>query len=244
MLPLQQQIAPVKSAVLAQRSSQMTDASHLNQVLELLRTLMEYRSAEVRHRLEKVGREASMLHMDVLLLIYHFARFGAGNVLEIGPYVGGSTIAAALGARESGTQKKIITIEAGGSLKHFRLSSRNIIKDLKRNLARFGVAKDVTLINGRSSDEAIISEIRQRLSSRDVSLFIFDADNSVRRDLDCYGDLLNDGCWVIIDDYFGPAKAAPLRSQVDALVSERRLVPFGYYGWGTWVGQWQANLLR
>ena len=45
---------------------------------------MEYRSAEVRQRLEEVGREASMLHMDVLLLIYHFARYGAGNVLEIG----------------------------------------------------------------------------------------------------------------------------------------------------------------
>lgn len=210
-------------------------------MLELLRTLMEYRSAEVRQRLEKVGREASMLHMDVLLLIYHFARFGAGNVLEIGPYVGGSTIAAAFGARESGTQKKIITVEAGGSVKHFRLSSRNIIKDLKKNLARFGVAEDVTLINGRSSDEAIIPEVRRRLSSRDVSLFIFDADNDVRRDLDCYGDLLNDGCWVVIDDYFGPAKAAPLRAQVDALVSEDRLVPFGYYGWGTWAGQWQRK---
>jgi predicted O-methyltransferase YrrM len=213
----------------------------LNQVLELLRTLMEYRSAEVRQRLEKVGRETSMLHMDVLLLIYHFARFGAGNVLEIGPYVGGSTIAAAFGARESGMQKKIITVEAGGSVKHFRLSSRNIIKDLKKNLARFGVAEDVTLINGRSSDEAIISEVRRRLSRREVSLFIFDADNDVRRDLDCYGDLLNDGCWVVIDDYFGPAKAAPLRAQVDALVSEGRIVPFGYYGWGTWVGRWQQK---
>jgi predicted O-methyltransferase YrrM len=79
-------------------SSPVTNSSHLNQVLELLRTLMEYRSSEVRHQLEKVGRAASMLHMDVLLLIYHFARFGAGNVLEIGPYIGGSTIAAALGA--------------------------------------------------------------------------------------------------------------------------------------------------
>jgi predicted O-methyltransferase YrrM len=219
----------------------MSNSSQLNQVLELLRTLMEYRSAEVRHRLEKVGREASMLHMDVLLLIYHFARFAAGNVLEIGPYIGGSTIAAALGARESGRHKQIITIEAGGSVKHFRLSSRNIIKDLKKNLVRFGVAEDVTLINGRSSDEAIISEVRERLSSRDVSLFIFDADNNVRRDLDCYGELLNDGCWLVIDDYFGPAKAAPLRAQVDALVSEGQLIPFGYYGWGTWVGQWQRK---
>jgi predicted O-methyltransferase YrrM len=234
-------MTPVKSAVLSQPTSQLSNSSHLSQVLDLLRTLMEYRSAEVRHRLEKVGREASMLHMDVLLLIYHFARFGAGNVLEIGPYIGGSTIAAAFGARESGTQKKIITIEAGGSLKHFRLSSRNIIKDLKKNLARFGVAEDVTLINGRSSDDAIISEVRQRLSSRELGLFIFDADNNVRRDLDCYGDLLKDGCWVVIDDYFGPAKAAPLRAQVDALVSEGRLLPFGYYGWGTWVGRWQRK---
>ena len=227
--------------MLSQPTSELSNSSHLNQVLELLRTLMEYRSAEVRQRLEIVGREASMLHIDVLLLIYHFARFSAGNVLEIGPYVGGSSIAAAFGARESGTQKKIITIEAGGSVKHFRLSSRNIIKDLKKNLARFGVAEDVILINGRSSDEAIISEVRRRLSSRDVSLFIFDADNDVRRDLDCYGDLLNDGCWVVIDDYFGPAKAAPLRAQVDALVSEGRIVPFGYYGWGTWVGRWQQK---
>jgi len=182
-----------------------------------------------------------MLHMDVLLLIYHFARFGAGNVLEIGPYIGGSTIAAAFGARESGVQKKIVTIEAGGSVKHFRLSSSNIIKDLKKILALFVVAEDVTLIDGRSSDVAIISEVRQCLSGPEVGLFIFDADNNVRRDLDCYGDLLNDGCWVVIDDYFGPAKAAPLRAQVDALVSEGRLVPFGYYGWGTWVGQWQRR---
>jgi predicted O-methyltransferase YrrM len=235
-------VTPVEFAVLSNSSSTLTNAaSHLNQVLELLRTLMEYRSAEVRQRLEKVGREASMLHVDVLLLIYHFARFSAGDVLEIGPYVGGSTIAATFGARQSGTQKKIITIEAGGSVKHFRLSSRNIIKDLKKNLARFGAAEDVTLVNGRSSDKAIISEVRQRLSNREVSLFIFDADNAVRRDLDSYGDLLNDGCWVVIDDYFGPAKAAPLRAQVDALVSEARLVPFGYYGWGTWVGQWRVK---
>jgi predicted O-methyltransferase YrrM len=227
--------------VVPQPNSAFDTTAHLNQVLELLRDLMQYRSDEVRHRLEKVGRAASMLHMDVLLLIYHFARFGRGNVLEIGPYVGGSTVAAAFGARESGTQKKIITIEAGGSVKHFRLSSRNIIKDLKKNLARFGVAEDVILINGRSSDAAIISDVRQRLSNGEVGLFIFDADNNVRRDLDCYGDLLADRCWLVIDDYFGPAKAAPIRAQVDALVSEGGLLPFGYYGWGTWVGQWRRQ---
>ena len=222
-------------------SNALNASAHLNEVLELLRTLMEYRSSDVRHRLEKVGRAASMLHMDVLLLIYHFARFGEGNILEIGPYIGGSTVAAAYGGRESATSKKIVSIEAGGQLKHFRLASRNIIKDLKKNLARFGVAEEVTLITGRSFDEANIYQVRQLLSSGDVGLFVFDADNNVRRDLNCYGDLLNDGCWLVIDDYFGPAKAAPLRAQVDALVTEGRLVPFGYYGWGTWVGQWRSK---
>jgi len=222
-------------------SNAVSTSAHLNEVLELLRTLMEYRSSDVRQRLEKVGRAASMLHMDVLLLIYHFARFVEGNILEIGPYIGGSTIAAAFGARESAGPKKIVSIEAGGQLKHFRLSSRNIIKDFKKNLARFGVAEEVTLITGRSYDEAIICQVRQLLSSGDVDLFVFDADNNVRRDLDCYGDLLNDGCWLVIDDYFGPAKAAPIRAQVDALVTEGQLVPFGYYGWGTWVGQWRKK---
>jgi len=238
---LRHHIALVESAVVSHPNSAVGTAAHLNQVLELLRKLMEYRSDEVRHRLEKVGRAASMLHLDVLLLIYHFARFGPGNILEIGPYIGGSTIAAAFGARESGTQKRLVSIEAGGSLKHFRLSSRNIIKDLKKNLARFGVADDVTLINRRSFEEATISEVRQAIGNSEVGLLIFDADNNVRRDLDCYGDLLADHCWLVIDDYFGPAKAAPIRTQVDAFVSEGRLLPFGYYGWGTWVGQWQRK---
>jgi hypothetical protein len=125
-------------------------------------------------------------------------------------------------------------------LKHFRLSSKNIIKDLKKNLTRFGVADDVTLINGRSFDEATISAVRHALGTGKVGLFIFDADNNVRRDLDCYGDLLADSCWLVIDDYFGPAKAVSIQAQVNELVSQRQLVPFGYYGWGTWFGQWQG----
>jgi hypothetical protein len=80
------------------------------------------------------------------------------------------------------------------------------------------------------------------LGRGEVGLFIFDADGNVRRDLDCYGDLLADGCWLVIDDYFGSCvKAAPRRAQVDELVLAGRLVPFGYYGWSTWVGQWRRN---
>ena len=204
--------------------------------------LMEYRNQEIRHRLEKVGRAASMLHVDVLLLLYHFAKVAPGNILEIGPYIGGSTIAAAFGARESGTSKKIISVEAGGRLKHRRIPSKNIFKDLKKNLARFGVSESVTLINGYSFQETTIAAIRQMFARGEVGLFIFDADGNVRRDLDCYGDLLADRCWLVIDDYFGPCvKAAPRQAQVNELVSAGRLVPFGFYGWSTWVGQWQRK---
>jgi predicted O-methyltransferase YrrM len=226
--------------VLSRPDSARANSAQTNQILELMYRLMEYRHQEIRHRLEKVGRAASMLHVDVLLLIYHFAKFGTGNILEIGPYIGGSTIAAAIGARESGRANKIISIEIGGRLNHFRMSSRNIFKDLKKNLARFGV--DITLINGSSFDAATTSAVRQILGSGEGGLFIFDADSNVRRDLDCYGDLLSDDCWVVIDDYFGPeAKTGSLRAQVDELVSAGRLVPFGYYGWGTWIGQWQRK---
>ena len=90
----------------SQPDSARANSAHTNQILELMYRLMEYRHQEIRHRLEKVGRAASMSHVDVLLLIYHFAKIGTGNILEIGPYIGGSTIAAAIGARESGTPKK------------------------------------------------------------------------------------------------------------------------------------------
>jgi predicted O-methyltransferase YrrM len=228
--------------VLSQSDSTRANSAQTSQILELMHRLMEYRYEEIRHHLEKVGRAASMLHLDVLLLIYHFAKFGTGNILEIGPYIGGSTIAAAIGARESDSAKKIISVEIGGRLKHFRIPSKNIFKDLKKNLARFGVLDDVTLINGSSFAAATRSAVRQIQGGGEVGLFIFDADDNVRRDLDCYGALLSNDCWVVIDDYFGPgAKAAPLRAQVDEFVSAGRLVPFGYYGWGTWVGKWQRK---
>jgi len=202
--------------VLSRPNSILSESAYTNDVIDLMYKLMEYRNQEIRHRLEKVGRAASMLHLDGVLLIYHFAKVASGNILEIGPYVGGSTIAAALGARESGKAKKIISVEPGGRLDHFKIPSKNIFKDLKKNLARFGVLEDITLINGRSFDETTKLAVRQSFRVAEVGLFIFDADDNVRRDLDCYGDLLADRCWLVIDDYFGPCvKAAPIQAQVD-----------------------------
>jgi len=162
-----------------------------------------------------------------------------GGILEIGSCVGGSTIATAIGAQDSGKPKRIISIEVGGRLDNHPLATRNIFKRLRKNLARFGVLEAVTLIN-RSYDEKTIAAVREAFGPGAVGLFIFDADANVRRDLDRYGDRLADGCWGVIDDYLGATeKTGPTKAQVDELVAGGRLVPLGFYGWGTWVGRWK-----
>jgi predicted O-methyltransferase YrrM len=220
----------------------LKDLALNHECFELMQKLIEYRQdSPVHHQLSKAGRH-SMLNFDVLALVHYFARTGEGDILEIGSFVGGSTVAAATGARDSGRIKKIISIEVGGRLKNHRLATRNIIKQLRKNLAHFGVLDAVTLINGASYDEKTIAAVRQALGPKEVGLFIFDADDNVRRDLDCYGDRLADHCSVVIDDYFGGSeKTGPIREQVDELVASGRLIPLGFYGFGTWIGRWQRT---
>src|SRR5437667_4508896 len=109
--------------------------SQFNECLNLMHTLMQYRQEPIHSQLLKIRDKYSMLHLDVLILIYHFAKVCSGPIVEIGAFLGGATIAAAFGVRDSGKNKKLITIEPGGSVKHKRLGTRNILRDLERNLA-------------------------------------------------------------------------------------------------------------
>jgi predicted O-methyltransferase YrrM len=219
----------------------------LENCLELMRTLMEYRHQPIHPQLQNVHKRHSMLHVDVLALIYHFAKTSGGDVLEIGAYLGGSTIAAAFGVRDSGTPKKIVSIELGGRCTiHPRLPSKNILKDLKKNLAKRTVADLITLLEGRSEYPAVVSAVHQHLRPGGTTLLIIDADGKVQRDIELYQDLLAEGCWMVIDDYFMPgpgSKAVFTQPQVDAYVSAGRLETLGFYGWGTWIGRWHATPL-
>jgi predicted O-methyltransferase YrrM len=164
--------------------------------------------------------------------------------LEIGACLGGSTIAAAFGVRDSGQRKTIVTIEPGGRFDHRRLPTKNILKDLKKNLARSGVADLVALIEGHSWKDETVDGVRQRLQPGTVGLLIIDADGNVKRDLDRYRDFLAVGCWVVIDDYHMPgaeSKDVLTKPQVNDLVKTGQLQPLGLYGWGTWVGRWAAK---
>jgi phosphinothricin acetyltransferase len=216
----------------------------LNDSLGLMYLLMQYRQEAIHSKLLKIRDKYSMLHLDVLILVYHFAKHCSGSILEIGAFVGGATIAAAFGMRDSGTRKNFITIEPGGSVKHKRLGTRNILRDLERNLVREHVSELVTLIKGRSFASATVSAVNTALGSNKFGLVILDADAAKRRDIECYRDKFLDGCWMVIDDYYGAdtnTKISPSRADVDALTAAGYLQPLGFYGWSTWVGRWRGS---
>jgi len=52
-----------------QGDSVLSQSAYTNDVIDLTYKLMEHRNQEISHRLEKVRRAASMLHLDALLLI-------------------------------------------------------------------------------------------------------------------------------------------------------------------------------
>ena len=219
----------------------MNSRDQAAECFELMQRLIEYRYDKPLHHQLMKAADYSMLSEDVLVLIYHMAKICDGDILEIGSFLGASTVAAGLGVRASGREKRFISIEPGGALKDHKLATRNIFKDLTKHVARAGLANAVTLLNGSSFDQDIIANVKTTLAPGEVGLFIFDADANVRRDIDCYRDRFADGCWMVIDDYISAtSKAGPTRAQVDELTAEGRLQPLGFYGWGTWVGRWMA----
>jgi L-amino acid N-acyltransferase YncA len=237
------QHCPPRSTTIAKSPVQSQPSNQLSDSLSLMYLLMQYRHEAIHSKLLKIRDKHSMLHLDVLILVYHFAKICSGNILEIGAFVGGATIAAAFGVRDSGTQKKLIAIEPGGSVKHKRLGTRNIFRDLERNLARQRVSELVTTIKGRSFDPATISAVNETLGADKVGLLILDADAAKRRDIECYRERFADGCWMVIDDYYGidtNAKITPSRADVDALATAGYLEQLGFYGWSTWVGRWRG----
>jgi predicted O-methyltransferase YrrM len=212
---------------------------------ELMQRLIEYRYDKPLHHQIMKAADYSMLSEDVLVLIYHMAKTCDGGILEIGSFLGASTVAAGFAIRDSGRQKTFLSIEPGGALKDHKLATKNIFKDLTKNVDRAGLRDCVTLLNGSSFDDKIIATVKARFAPGDVGFFIFDADANVKRDIDCYSALFADGCWIVIDDYISATnKAGPTREQVDEFTAQGKLRPLGFYGWGTWVGRWSSGVME
>jgi predicted O-methyltransferase YrrM len=208
----------------------------------LMKSLMIHRHHRIYAQLNSLGKKYSMLHPDLLTMLYYLAKHADGNVLEIGPFLGGSTMATAIGLRERSRPPTFVTVEKGGERTHSRLGTCDIVRDLKQNLRENGLAHLVQVVVGFSLGKKTAEAVRAHLAPRSVTLLIADADGEVRSLLDLYHELLGDHCWLVIDDYFatGPAtaKSAKTKPQVDEAMATGELEEMGFYGWGTWVGKW------
>jgi len=218
----------------------MNDTELLNDRLELEEQLACYRSGGEHLPLNfaAVKDACSMLHTDVLILLYMVAARSNGQILEIGPYLGGSTIALSTGVRDS--NRLVTSIEAGEGFGHHDFPTKDIIADLKANLQRWSCAEAVRIVQGFSRDEPVVRSVLELLSPESVSVLFLDADGQPASDLEKYENLLQDGCYLLVDDFLSPGsdKGPSTRMQIEELCQAERLSPYGIYGWGTWMGRY------
>lgn len=181
----------------------------------------------------------SMLHKETLALLHEMAKAADGKVLEIGPYMGGSTIAMA--SNSEGMTGKIISVEMGGSHPdHPHLPTSDIVKDLTANIKKYKVQDNVTLLQGLSTEPLILEGVEKNAGEAGVGLLFIDADGNIKRDLEVYADYLTEDCLLCFDDYLSdaaPEKQVGTKFWVDVLVQEKAIEGFGVYPWGTWFGK-------
>jgi predicted O-methyltransferase YrrM len=213
--------------------------------LELLvQNLSQHPAYSVMQELKKI----SMLHVDVLLLLRILAASGHGGILEIGAYIGGSTIAIALGIRE-GLSRQFISIEMGGINPAHELATNDIFHDLCKNVQTWGVSDCVNLICDRSDSRPAIEEVHAKMPANGVGLLFVDADGLIERDINNYRGLLRPGSIMVLDDYSmpmtvvrdpNPKKNQLVKDAVNRLTYEGVLEPLGVFGWGTWFGRYRG----
>jgi predicted O-methyltransferase YrrM len=181
--------------------------------------------------------ERSMVRRDVLIGYTALAVASRGTVLEIGPYVGGSTLALALGARARG--ERVFSLEKGGSLDHPVVPTTDIIADWRRNIEAFGLSQTAQLVEGNYGNLVTIEEFGRILEPESVGLYVQDADGHVDKTMNFAARWLHPDCLLAIDDYEAGEnmKGALTRSVVDKAVRIGLFRELGLFGVGTWFGR-------
>ncbi|MGE3277120.1 MAG: class I SAM-dependent methyltransferase [Vicinamibacterales bacterium] len=181
----------------------------------------------------------SMLPNQVLVLLEHIASTITGPIVEIGPYVGGSTLAFCRGLRLAARRDvPLISVEGGGSHPtHPSLPTADILADLRANLSRAGVDHMVQIVHGWSNSPEVIAEVIERLDGRPIALLFIDANGEVQRDFDNYLPYCAPGCVLVIDDYDGGSdKNTTTRDAVHRALAAGLIRQTGVAGTGTWFG--------
>jgi predicted O-methyltransferase YrrM len=182
------------------------------------------------------ARRLSMLAEDALLELAELASKCGGPVIELGPYIGGSTCALAA----SGSTR-VITVELGGPNRELpQLSTDDTLADLDLNLTRAGVRSQVDVVPGHFRSRRVFDTVRGHLAGQQAGMLFVDITPGTEIAVQQYISLLRPDAFVAIDDYRSDQavdKAAQISAFIDLAVKHGFLDPIGVYGWGTWFGR-------
>ena len=191
----------------------------------------------------KRARSISMLGEPALALLEQLAIRSEGPIIELGPYIGGSTIAMATGCRH-----RLVTVELGGpNPRDDHLASENIIADLQRNIRDAGLADKVNIVQGHFRAAAVYGRVLRELAGSSAGMLFVDVDPGTELALGLYGRLLRDDAFVVIDDVrseIAVEKAALVSGFIDKLKAAGILLEIGTFGWGTWFGRLRGRDAR
>jgi predicted O-methyltransferase YrrM len=205
----------------------------------LVRLARSYRRDPWWPELECLCR-ISMLHFETLYLLRSLAARTNNAIIEVGPYIGGSTIALGRGLQMGGGGP-LISVEMGGSYPSHAVPTNDIITDLKRNVEAYGLTGVAHIIEGFTTDAAVDAAVNRILEGRTIGLLFLDADGNVERDFELYRGRLSRGSILVYDDYIteeAPEKQSKIKSWVDQAVASGLVENLGLYRWGTWVGRY------
>jgi len=205
----------------------------------LVRLARSYRRDSWWPELESV-RSISMLHFETLYLLRSFAARTNDAIIEVGPYIGGSTIALGRGLQMGGGGP-LISVEMGGAYPSHAVPTNDIITDLKRNVEAYGLTGVVHIIEGFTTDAAVEAAVNRILDGRRIGVLFLDADGNVERDFELYRGRLSRGSILVFDDYLtqeAPEKQTTTKAWVDQAVASGFVENLGVYRWGTWVGRY------
>lgn len=182
----------------------------------------------------------SMLGMETLMMCRAYALSARQGVLEIGPYIGGSTVAMGMGLKQ-GSAARIVSVDTGGTSDNATLPSQDIHADWRRNVERFGVGDVSQLVGGWSERRATRRAVEQIAQGRKFDVLFVDGNGMFARDLRVYRRLLTDDCLLIVDDYHNVqglnTKQDNVQRQLHWLMLTGRVEQYALTPWSTWFGR-------
>ena len=177
-----------------------------------------------------------MLGEEALQRMHKLALQCAGPIIELGPYIGGSTIAMASAPRAG-----VVTVELGGANPHHdTIPSEDIVSDLNANLARHGLAGRVRVVVGHFQAASTIEQVRMALGGRQADMLFVDIHPGTEIALQLYAQFLSSEAFVVVDDYrseIAATKAVAVKCFLDRATVLRVLEFSAVLGWGTWFGR-------